>query len=224
MSTTTVTRPAARGDPASTLRYAGAAAGPLYVAIGTVEVIVRDGFDLRVHSLSLMANGSGGWIHVAMMVTTGLLTLVGAAGLARSLPAGAGARWAVGGLAVFGLGVAAGGPLRADPAFGFPPGTPDGPPTAVTWHGIGHLIAGGIGFLGLIVACLTLAVWFRRRRMAGWSLFSLLTGVYYAISFAGIAAGGGNAAVNLAFTAAVVLGWVWITLLMLRAPTERDLR
>jgi Protein of unknown function (DUF998) len=223
MSTTTASPPAVGANPAPMLPYAGAAAGPLYVAIGAVEVIGQDGFDLRVHSLSLLANGSGGWIHVAMMVTTGLLTVVGAAGLARSFPGGTGARWAVRGLAVFGLGVAAAGPLRADPAFGFPPGTPDGPPTTVTWHGIGHLAAGGIGFLGLIVACLALAGWFRRRWMSGWSVFSLLTGGYFAISFAGIATGGGNATVNLAFTAAVILGWVWITLLMLRANRERGL-
>jgi Protein of unknown function (DUF998) len=121
MSTTTASPPAVGANPAPMLPYAGAAAGPLYVAIGAVEVIGQDGFDLRVHSLSLLANGSGGWIHVAMMVTTGLLTVVGAAGLARSFPGGTGARWAVRGLAVFGLGVAAAGPLRADPAFGFPP-------------------------------------------------------------------------------------------------------
>jgi len=54
---------------------------------------------------------------------------------------------AVGGLAVFGLGVAAAGLLRADPAEGFPVGTPDGSPASVTWHGFGHLAAGGVGLL-----------------------------------------------------------------------------
>ena len=60
------------------------------------------------------------------------------------------------GLVVYGLGIATAGLLRADPADGFPLGTPAGPPAVVTASGIGHLVAGGIGFLGLIVACLCL--------------------------------------------------------------------
>lgn len=176
----------ASGAQRRALLLAGILAGPLYVGIGVVEALVRDGFDITRHSLSLLANGAGGWIHSAMLVTTGLLTVLGAVGLARFMPAsgmeagGAGmtqhrSPWAVGGLAVFGLGVAAAGLLRADPAEGFPVGTPDGPPAVVTGHGIGHLAAGGIGFLGLIVACMVLARWFRRRQRAGWALFSLVT-------------------------------------------------
>jgi hypothetical protein len=140
-----------------TLLLAGAVAGPLYVGIGTVEALVRDGYDIRVHPLSVLANGSGGWVHSAMMVGTGLLTLLGAIGLRGTAP-----RASVVGLAVFGLGVAAGGLMRADPVDGFPIGTPEGPPESVSWHGTGHFVAGGIGFLGLIVACLVLARRFRR--------------------------------------------------------------
>jgi Protein of unknown function (DUF998) len=203
---------------------AGAAAGPLYVGIGTAEAVLRDGFDIRVHSLSLLANGAGGWIHAAMLVGTGLLTVLGALGLARAFPAGQRSRGTVGGLAVFGLGVAVAGLLRADPAEGFPIGTPDGPPETISWHGVGHLVAGGIGFLGLIVACLLLARWFWRRQQVGWSMFSLVTGVFYLASFAGIASGAGNVAINLAFTAAVILGWAWVTLLMVRAHKDGRLR
>ena len=53
---------------------AGAVAGPLYICIGALEAVLRQGFDIRIHSLSLLANGSAGWIHSAMMVTTGVLT------------------------------------------------------------------------------------------------------------------------------------------------------
>lgn len=96
-------------------------------------------------------------------------------------------------------------------------GTPAGPPESVTWQGVGHLAAGGVGFLALIVACLVLARWFRHRGQTGWARFSLVTGVYYFVSFAGIATGAGNTVVNLAFTVAVVLGWLWLTLLLRRA-------
>jgi hypothetical membrane protein len=201
---------------------AGAAAGPLYVGIGTIEAIVRDGFDIRVHALSLLANGSGGWIHSAMLVGTGLLTVLGVSGLARSFPAGNRCRAAVIGLAVYGLGVTAAGLMRADPASGFPLGTPDGPPETVTWHGIGHFAAGGVGFLGLIVACLAMASWWRRRAQPGWAWFSLVTGIFYVVSFVGLS--GGNTLANLAFTVAVILGWTWITALMTRAGRDGGLR
>ncbi|GAB2637867.1 DUF998 domain-containing protein [Kribbella swartbergensis] len=205
------------------LLLAGALAGPLYVGIGTVEAIVRDGFDIRKHSLSLLANGTGGWIHSTMMVCTGLLTVIGALALRRSFPAGQRSRWGVGGLVVYGAGVAAAGFMRADPALGFPPGTPDELPETVSWHGLGHVIAGMVGFIGLIVACLVLSRWFARRRAVGWSRFSLVTGIVYFLGLAGIATGGGTAVVNLGFTVAVILGWTWVTLLMLRARAEGSL-
>lgn len=206
------------------LLLAGALAGPLYVGIGAVEAVVRDGFDITRHSLSLLANGDGGWIHSTMMVTTGLLTVLGAVGLQRAFPSGQRPRWAGWGLALFGLGVAVAGVLRADPADGFPVGVPAGPPETVTWHGIGHLAAGGLGFLGLIVACLVLARTFRRHGERGWATFSTVTGLYYLVSFAGIASGAGNTVVNLAFTVAVVLGWAWVSLVLTRAVPIGALR
>ena len=199
------------------LLLAGAIAGPLYVGIGTIEAIVRDGYDIRRHSLSLLANGTGGWIHSTMMVVTGLLTVVGALALRR---AGLRSRWAVGGILVYGAGVAAAGLMRADPADGFPTGTPAGIPDSVSWHGFGHLIAGFIGFIGLIVACLVLSRRFARQNQRGWSRFSLVTGVVYFLSLIGLSTGGGSTVGNLGFTVAVILGWTWLTLLMLHARTE----
>lgn len=212
----------AAGQRARPLLQAGQLAGPAYVVIGAIEAVLRDGFDITRHSLSLLADGPGGWVHSAMMVGTGLLTVAGAIGLGRS--GGAVPRWAVRGLAVFGLGVAAAGLLRADPLDGFPPGTPAGPPETVTWHGIGHLAAGGIGFLGLVTACLVMARWSTRQGRRGFAAFSLVTGICYLASFLGIASGAGNQAVNLAFSAAVVLGWLWVTLLLRRAAEPGGLR
>jgi hypothetical protein len=201
-----------------TLLLAGALAGPLYVGIGTVEAIVRDGFDIRIHPLSVLANGPGGWIHSAMMITTGLLTVLGALGLRGWIP-----RASTIGLVIYGLGVTAAGMMTADPVAGFPPGTPTGPPTSISWHGLGHFIAGAIGFLGLIVACLVLARRFHKEGERRWSLFSLITGVVYLASFVGIGASGGHVVLNLAFTAAVILGWLWFTLLTLRVRARTDL-
>ena len=195
---------------------AGAVAGPLYVSVGILEAVLRSGFDIRIHSLSLLANGSAGWIHSAMMVTTGLLTIIGALGLSSAQRASQRSYAMIVGLALYGLGIATAGLLRADPAEGFPLGTPAGPPVVVTASGIGHLVAGGIGFLGLIVACLACP---RRSARAGdraWAACSAAVGVYYLVAFAGIPSRAGNPLINIAFTIAVALGWGWLTALCVR--------
>jgi hypothetical protein len=201
---------------------AGAIAGPLYVGIGTLEAVLRDGFDIRIHSLSLLANGAGGWIHSTMMVVTGLLTVIGALGVGTVQQRTGRRSYAmITGLVIYGIGVATAGLLRADPAEGFPIGTPAGPPAVITASGVGHLVAGGIGFLGLIVACLACA---RRSARAGdriWTVCSSVIGVYYLVAFAGIASGTGNPLINIAFTVAVVLGWGWLTALSVRALKGR---
>jgi hypothetical protein len=195
----------------------GALAGPLYIIVGTLEALFRDGFDIRIHSLSLLANGTGGWIHSTMMVVSGLLTVIGALGVSSVQRTGRRSYAMIIGLVVYGLSIATAGLLRADPAEGFPIGTPAGPPVVVTGSGIGHLVAGAIGFVGLIVACLACA---RRSARAGdpaWAACSAAIGVYYLVAFAGIASGAGNPMINIAFTVAVALGWGWLTALCVRA-------
>ncbi|HVD17287.1 MAG TPA: DUF998 domain-containing protein [Propionibacteriaceae bacterium] len=199
---------------------AGAVAGPLYICVGALEAVLRRGFDIRIHSLSLLANGSAGWIHSAMMVTSGLLTVIGALGLSSAQRAGRRSYAMIIGLAVYGLGIATAGLLRADPAEGFPLGTPAGQPAAVTASGIGHLVAGGIGFLGLIVACLASARKSAKVGERAWATCSAAIGIYYLVAFAGIASGAGNSVINIAFTVAVALGWGWVTALCVRTLKE----
>jgi hypothetical protein len=88
----------------------------------------------------------------------------------------------------------------------------DCPPTSVrvTKSLLGY---GGVGFLGLITACLLLAWQFRELRQLAWTVFSLVTGVVFLAAFAGIATGGAASSAGvLAFTGAVILAWVWIAL------------
>jgi hypothetical protein len=195
---------------------AGAVAGPLYICIGALEAVLRQGFDIRIHSLSLLANGSAGWIHSATMVTTGVLTVIGALGLSSAQRAERRSYAMIIGLVVYGSGIATAGLLRADPAEGFPAGTPAGPAVAVTASGIGHLVAGGIGFLGLIVACLACARKSKQAGERGWAACSAAIGLYYLVAFAGIASAAGNPMINIAFTVAVALGWGWVTALCVR--------
>lgn len=205
-----------RNETTSTLLRAGAIAGPLYVGVGALEVLLRPGFDLRRHALSLMSNGSYGWVQIVSFVLSGVLVIGGAVGLRR---AWSGSRGGVAGpvlLALYGLGLIGAGIFRADPMDGFPPGTPAGPPAVISWHGPLHFMSGGIGFLGLIAGCIVLAYRFLRKGERSWAAYSALTGIVFLTSFVGIASGTKGAGVNLYFTAGVVLAWLWLTQLYLK--------
>jgi hypothetical protein len=178
------------------------------VASGLTQALARDGFDLTRHPLSILSNGPLGWIQITTFLVTGALTVAGS----RGLPAGWGRRL----VALYGIGLIGAGAFVADPMDGFPVGTPGGRPEVVTWHGTMHFVAGGIGFIGLIGACLVFARYFRSAGRRGWARYSALTGVLFTAAFVGIASGSPNAAVNVGFGVAVALGWAWLTALALR--------
>jgi Protein of unknown function (DUF998) len=212
MSKQTPTARASFRGTTAVLLAAGVVAGPFYVLVSLAQALTRDGFDLTRHSWSLLANGSLGWIQIANFVLTGLMTVAFAAGLGRALRPGPGSRWAPRLLGVYGLSLVAAGVFTADPAFGFPPGTPDAA-TEVSWHGLLHFVCGGIGFGCLVAACFVVARRFAADGGRRWALFSRVTGVLFLAAFAGIASGSGNAGLTLAFVAAVVLAWTWISAL-----------
>jgi uncharacterized membrane protein YozB (DUF420 family) len=117
---------------------------------------------------------------------------------------------------VYGLALVAAGAFRADPMNGFPVGTPDGPPVHPTLHGTLHVVSASVGFLALVAATWLLA---RRAAAEGRRRAAVLTratGVVFLVAFAGVVSGSGTAVVNLAFTAAVVLTWGWLSLASLR--------
>jgi hypothetical membrane protein len=201
---------AARGSRA--LLACGVVAGPLYVLVSVTEALTRDGFDPARHQWSLLSNGDLGWVHVANLVVTGLLTVAFAVGLGRVLRPGRAGTWAPRLVGVYGLSLVAAGVFRADPALGFPPGTPEGA-AEVSWHGVLHLVAAGVGFVCLVVACLLVAGRFAAEGRQGWARFSRSTGVLFLAGFVAVAAGAGASWSNLAFTAAVVLAWSWLTAL-----------
>jgi hypothetical protein len=199
--------------PRRALLACAAAAGPLYVASGLAQALTRAGFDLTRHPLSLLSNGALGWIHITTFLVTGLLTIAGAAGLRGHL----GSRWAPRLVALYGIGLIGAGAFVADPMDGFPVGAPPGPPEAVTWHGMLHFMTGGVGFIGLIGACLVFARRFARAGRRGWAVYSAVTGVLFTAAFVGIASGSATAVLNVAFGVAVVLGWTWLTAVALDA-------
>ena len=182
----------------------GILAMPFYVIVSVIEGATRAGFDFTTHDWSLLANGHLGWIHIANLVLTGLMTVAFAIGLGRST----GSAWTGRLVTLYGIGLIGAGVLIADPANGFPAGTADGA-GAISWHGAGHMVSAAIGFAGLIAACFVLARHYSRRGDRGWAWFARTTGAVFALSFLGIAGSGGAAASVLAFTAAVLLVTVW---------------
>jgi hypothetical protein len=180
----------------------GVLAGPLYVGVSLAQAVTRDGFELSKHAWSLLADGALGWIQITNFVVTGLATVAAAVGLRRAL----GRPLAPALIAAYGASLVAAGIFRADPAQGFPAGTPE--TTPISWHGTLHLVIGAVGFGCLIAACVVLANRFARAGRRGLAWFSLITGVVFLAGFAGIASGS-HGPTTLAFVAAVGLVWAW---------------
>ncbi|GAC1375955.1 MAG: hypothetical protein NVSMB32_18670 [Actinomycetota bacterium] len=162
---------------------------------------------------SLLALGHPGWIQIGNFLLAGVLTLAGAAGMRRVLVGSPGGRWSPRLIALYGAGVAAAGVFIADPSYGFPAGTPAGAPATLSWHGALHFVAGGIGFIGLIAACLVMGCRFSTRGQRGWATYSRITGVAFLLAFMGIASGSNSTAIVVAFSAAVMAGWAWLSVM-----------
>jgi hypothetical protein len=191
----------------------GVVAGPAYVAVSLTQALTRDGFDLTRHQWSLLENGDLGWVQVANFVLTGLMVAAYAVGQARALGAlgsGRDGRRAPALTALFGVSLVAAGIFRADPALGFPIGTPNGPGT-VSGHGIAHFAAAGVGFVAIAASCFVLARRFAAEGARALAAFSRITGVAFLGGFLCVASGAGSVAANLLFTTAVVLVLAWMS-------------
>lgn len=204
--TTAVTR--------SLLAY-GVIAGPFYLVVGLAQALTRDGFDVAHHDLSLLANGPWGWIQVANLVLTGLMTIAAAVGVRRALGHRGSGSWGPRLVGLYGVALVAAGVFVADPMSGFPPGAPDRP-ADLSWHGLLHLISGALGFIVLVAACFALA----GRRLGGgrawWATYSRITGVIVLVGFAGVATGSSSPVAVLGLWVGVVAGWIWLAMLSIQ--------
>jgi hypothetical membrane protein len=187
----------------------GASAGPLYVVLGLVQALLREGFDPRRHALSILANGELGWIQVANFLVSGALVVAGAVGARRALRGQAAGLWGPILLGLYGVGMLGAGIFRADPAQGFPPGAEIS--NELTRSGLLHFVFGAIAFYALIAACFVFARRFLRTGRRGLALYAIVTGVGFFVSFAAIASGSTSAVTMLSFYVAIAWVWVWHT-------------
>ncbi|GAA3783730.1 hypothetical protein GCM10022225_84870 [Plantactinospora mayteni] len=211
-----VDRPAA--VPARALLACGVAAGPLFVLLIVGQAMTRDGFDARRHPLSMLSLGEHGWIQTANFLICGLLILASVVGLRRALePQSPGRAWGTWLLAVYGASLIWAGVFPTDPAFAYPPGTPDAAPAQVSWHGLLHNFAPvGMG-LALSAACLVFARRFARDGRRGWAGYSVLApAAYLIVGFAAFPAQD----YRLMLAGGAII-WTWAAALCLNLMTER---
>lgn len=219
----TTSRPSALYSPAThagaaldhVLLTAGSLAGPVYLALGLGQALLRPGFDITRHDVSLLSNGELGWIQIGNFLLSGVLVIAGAAGLRRTLVIGRGRTWGPLLLAGYGLGLIGAGLFVADPAFGFPPGTP-ADANSISWHGLLHILSAALGFAALIGSCAVFSRRFSADHETGWAVYSIVTGVVFLAGFVGVASGSGNSWSVIGFWIAVVLAWSWISAISLR--------
>jgi hypothetical protein len=202
----------------------GAVAGPLFTIVAVLQAFTRAGFDLTRQQLSLLSNGDLGWIQIANFLVTGLLFVAAAVGMARVLQSGAASTWGPRLIGVFGLGLIAAAAFRADAAFGFPPGTPAGPPATISWHGGLHLAAASLGFLALIVACFAFGRRFAQQGRGLWAAWSFATGALFLIAIGANGAMAGQAAANVGFTVMALLAFLWASAVALDLRSEPSAR
>jgi Protein of unknown function (DUF998) len=105
----------------SVLLACGLLAGPVFVGVAVGQVLLRDGFDLTRHPLSLLSLGELGWIQVTNFVVTGLLSIAFAVGIRRVLHPGRGGTWGPLLVGAFGVGLVLGGIFITDPSLGSHP-------------------------------------------------------------------------------------------------------
>ncbi|MBC6456446.1 DUF998 domain-containing protein [Actinomadura sp. HBU206391] len=207
--------PGAAVGPTRTLLTCGIVAGPLYIVVVVLQMLTRDGYDISRHPASMLSNGDQGWIQIANFAVSGLLFVACAIGLHRVLgpAAGRGGIWGPRLIGVFGAGMVAAAVFSADPSDGFPPGTPTGPPTSISWHGAVHFLVAGIAFLALIAACFVFARRFAAAGRRGWAAFSRVSGGLFLATWISIFALQGARVANVAFAVAIALVLAWTSLL-----------
>jgi hypothetical protein len=185
----------------------------------TAQILAREGFDVRVHAVSLLANGDWGWVQVANFILAGVLVIAGAIGLRRRMRGDRGGTWGPVLLWGFGLGLVGSGIFVADPGAGFPPGAVE-PAGGMTREGLLHFAFGGLAFYSLIAACLVWAARYRGMGRPGAAAWSALTGGWFFLAFAMIASGTITPGTMLALYLAVLLGWIWHAVVTLEALGE----
>ncbi|MDB5179338.1 MAG: hypothetical protein JWN01_1281 [Patescibacteria group bacterium] len=183
-------------------------AGPIFIIVALIQAFTRAGFNFTHQPISFLSLGNLGWIQISNFLLSGLLVIAFALGIGRVLrskPGGTWGPWFLGGL---GLGLIVAGLFPPDAGFGYPVGTPDGPPAVLTYHSALHGTGFTLSFVFFVLACI---VFVRRdaiRKDWGRVAYTAIT----AVAALTLSMWPGTNGVALRDFAAAVFLWTWITL------------
>jgi len=207
--------------PPNRLLTCGLLAGPLFVVAFLLEGAFRDGYDPMRHPVSSLALGPTGWTQVLTFLVCGVLTILFAIGLRRSLRPGPGALAGPLLVGVWGIGLIGAGLFATDPVSGYPAGTP-AKAAAYSRHGFLHDMVFSLpAFAAMALAMFIFVYAFSRRRSPGRALYSAVSGVAFLVLFflAGVGFDQDPALVGTAGLwqrLSVGVGWLWLFLLAVR--------
>jgi hypothetical protein len=147
------------------------AGGALFLAITTVQGIIRDGFDPWQQAMSALSLGPGGWVQMINLIGLGVVMLSTVPTWRRILAGGTGHTAYPVLTAIVGASFVVVGMVRQDPAPGYDPaGLALTSPTPL---GLVHLAVAGVAALASVASLAVMAVRFRGdpawRRWSVWS-------------------------------------------------------
>lgn len=166
-----------RGVSTRALLTCGILSGPLFAGGSLLHGALREGFDITRHGVSMLLLGRHGWVEFAIFELAGLLTVAAAVGVRRVLHPGRAGTWGPLLFGGFGLGLIIGGAFPPDPAFGFPPGTPDTMPPAMSASGALHALGFFVSMLSLIAGSFVFARRFAAVGQRAWAASLAACGV-----------------------------------------------
>ena len=218
MSTAATTTSASSARITRKLLGCGVAAGPLFLGVATLQILTREGFDLRRHAISVLSLGDYGWIQIANFILSGLLTVAFAVGLWRTLHPGRAGTWGPLLIAANGIGLIMGGLFVTDAGAGFPPGAPQAIPDLLSWHAIVHSVAFFLAVLSIVAASFVFLRRFVGLRQWRWAAYCAVTGVGMpAFVIAGMSY---LSLVGVLFFVMAVLMCAWVTAMAARLMSE----
>lgn len=138
------------------LLTSGVLVGPVFYIIVTGQILLRPGFNILRHPISVLSLGDLGWIQVLNFLATGALAIAFAVGVFLKRQDGTTATAAVL-CALFGVGIIVAGLFSTDPSLGFPPGTPETGAMPMSqsaqFHAFGFMVAFSALTLALVAFC-----------------------------------------------------------------------
>jgi uncharacterized membrane protein YhaH (DUF805 family) len=164
--------------------------GPaLFVAVSLIEGALRPEYDPLRMQVSLLSLGDRGPIQVINFLVSGMLVVLFALGLRRSLARGRAATTGPVAIGAAGVGMLVAGVFSVQPSFGYPPGAPAGIGTDISPASYAHLLGAFLFLFGMVAASAIFALRFRAAGRSGWATASAIVAVVVLALFAASSGG-----------------------------------